>query len=100
MNNFKDEIHIWIIDKQKIETNKEKDILNTIFKQYGLSSGNLNNYKTGKPYFKGQNIKISKSKRGNIIVYAFSYKDEIGVDIEKTNKLSDIENFSKYFFLA
>ncbi len=100
MNNFKNDIHIWIIDKQKIETNKEKDIFSVIVKQYGLSSGDLKYYKTGKPYFKGKDIKISKSQRNNIVVYAFSYKDEIGIDIEKMSRLSDIENFSKYIFLS
>lgn len=98
MNNYKNYIHIWINDSAKKGIIGDKEMLNIITKYYGFGEVKLSHYKTGKPYFRGFDTKISISRSGGLTVYALSYKDEVGMDIEKIHALADIANFSKYIF--
>lgn len=99
MINFKNDIHIWIVNRNKINIGSEKQILNIILRKYNITIKNFGHRKTGKPYLKEQNTKISISRSKELVAFALSYKDEIGLDIEKIHSLDDIKNFSNFIFM-
>lgn len=99
MNKYKDDIHIWVDDLSKSEVQNKKQILNVMAEYYGFGKIQIKHYKSGKPYLDGQNTKISISRCNGRVLYALSYCDEVGLDVEKVHALSDIENFSKYIFI-
>lgn len=99
MNYLKDNIDIWIVNRPKIEIGNDNQMIVKVLEKYGYMIKNYRHHKNGKPYIVGQNIKISISRSGEFFIFALSYQDEVGLDIEKKHKLSDIENFSNYIFI-
>jgi len=99
MISFKDNIDIWVVDQKRIVMDGEKQVLCAILNQYGIKIKNFGHHKTGKPHLKGQDIKISISRSGGVSAFAFSHKDEIGLDVEKVRLLDGVENFSNYIFV-
>ena len=54
----------------------------------------------GKPHLADSALQFSKSASGEIGLVAFSQRADVGVDVEKTRRLADIEQLSRKHFAA
>ena len=98
MKKPKNSIDIWVFDQKRINLRPHYKAIKFIMKQYHLDNIGLSYNDKGKPILTEENMKISIAKRDAVVLYAFSWKQEIGVDIEKKVPLQDIESLSKYIF--
>ncbi len=86
INKKKLKFKVTMILNERLETLQAKYVLSCMLKHFGIKEEPIYKSKSGKPYFKKQNIFFNYSHSNNYIACAIS-NYEVGIDIEETDRV-------------